>query len=151
VGPMISREKASADERIAGVGLSIPLPLWNRNEGNIAAAQARQRQAEAMLKAAVLEIEQQIAIASATHEARREEIGDWKPESIAAFREAAALADKHYRTGAVPAATYLELQQKYLEAVDTLLDAQSEALEARLKIEELTGQDFQRKGKEARP
>ncbi|KAB2641739.1 MAG: TolC family protein [Verrucomicrobia bacterium] len=139
VSPMYSQEKAGATDRIVGVGISIPLPLWNRNEANLATSQAKQRQAEAMLRAATIDLEKDIAIAAATYDARREEIGDWKPESIDAFREAAALADKHYRQGAVASAIYLELQQKYLDAVDTLLSAKAEAMEARLHLEELTG------------
>jgi hypothetical protein len=44
------------------------------------------------------------------------------------FREAADLADRHYRTGAVPIATYVELQNSYLDAVEALLDTQRETL-----------------------
>ena len=139
VSPMFSQEKAGANERIAGVGVSIPLPLWNRNESGIAVSQAKQRQAEAMLRAATIDLEKEIATAAAIYDTRREEIGDWKQDSIDAFREAAALADKHYRQGAVASAIYLELQQKYLDAVDTLLSAKAEAMEAMLRLEELTG------------
>ena len=52
---------------------------------------------------------------------------------------AAALADRHYRLGAVPIATYVELQKQYLEAVEALLDTRTEALEAGHQLELLTG------------
>ena len=55
------------------------------------------------------------------------------------FREAAELADRHYRVGAVPVSTYVELQKQYLEAVESLLDTRKEALDAALQIEWLTG------------
>lgn len=58
------------------------------------------------------------------------------------FREAAELADRHYRLGAVPIATYVELQNSYLEAVEALLDTKREALEAGLQLKQLTGLDF---------
>ena len=54
----------------------------------------------------------------------------WRPESVAEFRQAAELADRHYRLGAVPIATYVELQKQYLEAVEALLETRREALEA---------------------
>ena len=38
VGPYLSREDARDHERQVGIGLSVPLPLWNRNEGNIETA-----------------------------------------------------------------------------------------------------------------
>ena len=48
-------------------------------------------------------------------------ISPW-PDSVGRFKEAAELADRHYRLGAVPVATYVELQKQYLEAVEALLD-----------------------------
>ena len=58
------------------------------------------------------------------------------------FKEAAALADRHYRLGAVPIATYVELQKQYLEAVEALLDTRREALEAGQQVQVLTGIEF---------
>ena len=66
----------------------------------------------------------------------------WRPESVDEFRKAAELADRHYRLGAVPIATYVELQKQYLEAVEALLDTRREALEAGQEIQRLTGLDF---------
>ena len=39
----------------------------------------------------------------------------------------------------MPIATYVELQQQYLEAVESLLDTKREALEAAAQLELLTG------------
>ena len=69
-------------------------------------------------------------------------IGKWRPESVDEFRKAAELADRHYRLGAVPIATYVELQKQYLEAVEALLDTRREALEAGQELQRLTGLDF---------
>jgi cobalt-zinc-cadmium efflux system outer membrane protein len=44
--------------------------------------------------------------------------------------------------GAVPIATYVELQNSYLDAVEALLATQREALEAGLKLQQLTGVDL---------
>ena len=63
----------------------------------------------------------------------------WRPDSAQQFREAAELADRHYRLGAVPIATFVELQKQYLEAVDGLLDTKKEALETAQQLELLTG------------
>ena len=49
------------------------------------------------------------------------------------------MADRHYRLGAVPIATYIELQKQYLEAVAALLDTRREALEAGQELQRLTG------------
>ena len=63
----------------------------------------------------------------------------WHNGSLKEFADAATLADRHYRLGAVPIATYVELQDKYLEAVEALSEANEQALAAALSLEELTG------------
>jgi len=111
VGPFISEEKAGDTERIVGIGLSLPLPLWNRNTGNIAAAKAREAQAQTSLLLAQRDVERRVTENALVLQAKLEEIGKWRADSTQQFRDAAELADRHYRLGAVPIATYVELQK----------------------------------------
>ena len=55
------------------------------------------------------------------------------------FRDAARKGDENYRLGALPIATYTELQKQYLDTIDALLSTQADALEARQQLELLTG------------
>jgi cobalt-zinc-cadmium efflux system outer membrane protein len=139
VGPTYSEERAGDRERIFGFGLSVPLPLWNRNSANIDAAAARQTQAEVSLAVTAREVERKVLGAAITYDTKLKEIRKWRPDSVQHFREAAELADRHYRLGAVPISTYVELQRQYLEAVEGLLDTKKEALEAAQELELLTG------------
>jgi cobalt-zinc-cadmium efflux system outer membrane protein len=139
VGPSISEERAGDREQRVEVGISVPLPLWNRNQGNIEAAKARQSQAETSLFITQRQIERKVMEAALTLESKVREIRRWRPEAVQHFREAAGLADRHYRLGAVPISTYVELQKQYLEAVEGLLDTRKEALEAAAQLELLTG------------
>jgi cobalt-zinc-cadmium efflux system outer membrane protein len=139
IGPTIAEERAGDRERIIGVGVSLPLPLWNRNKGNIEAAAARQVQAEVSLNVMEREIRRKVVEAALTYETKLREMTRWRPDSVQHFREAAELADRHYRLGAVPISTYVELQKQYLEAVESLLDTKKEALEAAQNLELLTG------------
>jgi outer membrane protein, heavy metal efflux system len=139
VGPSFSEENAFERERVLAVGVSLPLPLWNRNGANIEAAQARQVQAETSLLVSQREVERKVLEAAATYEAKLRELKRWRPDSTEQFRDAAELADRHYRLGAVPVATYVELQKEYLEAVEAMLETKKEALEAVQNLELLTG------------
>ena len=139
LGPTISEENAGDRERIIGVGVSLPLPLWNRNSGNIEAAKARQVQAEVSLNVTAREIQRKVVEAALIYETKLREIAKWRPDSAQQFKEAAELADRHYRLGAVPIATFVELQKQYLEAVEGLLDTKKEALESAQQLELLTG------------
>jgi outer membrane protein, heavy metal efflux system len=139
VGPYFSQEQAGDRERQVGIGISIPLPLWNRNEGNIETATARQKQAETSMYVTQRSIERQVVEKALTYRTKLAEMAKWRPESVAEFRKAAELADRHYRLGAVPITTYVELQKQYLEAVEVLLETRREALETAQQLELLTG------------
>jgi cobalt-zinc-cadmium efflux system outer membrane protein len=142
VSPYVSQAKAGDKETNFGVGLSIPLPLNARNRAGVDVAKARQRQAEVAVLIAQRDLEREVIGTAQAFAAKLAESQRWSPESVRKFREAAELADRHYRLGAVPVATYVELQKAYLEAVEALLDTKREALEAGLKLQQLTGLDF---------
>jgi cobalt-zinc-cadmium efflux system outer membrane protein len=139
LGPTISEENAGDHERIIGVGVSLPLPLWNRSKGNIQTAMARQMQAEVSLNVTAREVERKVIEAALTYKTKLRQMASWRPDSVEHFREAAEVADRHYRLGAVEISVYVELQKQYLEAVESLLDTKKEALEAAQNLELLTG------------
>jgi cobalt-zinc-cadmium efflux system outer membrane protein len=142
VSPFYSQEKAGDKESVVGIGLSLPLPVSGRARSASDVAQSRQRQAEVSLIVAQRELEREVLIAAHTFSSKLAETRRWSPDSIQKFREAAELADRHYRLGSVPIATYVEMQTAYLEAVEALLDTQREAMEAGLRVQLLTGLDF---------
>ncbi len=139
IGPTISEERAGDRERVIGLAVSLPLPLWQNNRASVNAAEARQMQAVAALESTQRQLERDVADYWHKYEHSLGVLAKWRPDAIAHFQEAAELADRHYRLGAVPLSTYVELQRQYTEAIDALLDAQKEALEAANKIEALTG------------
>lgn len=142
VSPFYSQENAGDRESIAGVGLSLPLPVGARPRAAQDLAGARQRQAEAAVARAERDLTRAVLATAAAFTAHREEAARWSPAAGEQFREAAALADRHYRLGAVPLTTYVELQNAYLDAIEALLSTQREALESGLQLQLLTGLDF---------
>ena len=142
VSPFYSQEKAGDRETVVGIGLSIPLPISGRSRAAVETAETRRRQAEVAALMAERELERQVLTTAQTFTTKLTEIRRWSADAIAKFREAAELADRHYRLGAVPIATYVELQNSYLDAVEALLATQREAIEAGLKLQLLTGLDF---------
>jgi cobalt-zinc-cadmium efflux system outer membrane protein len=142
ISPFVSQESAGERERVFGLGLTVPLPVTARGGANVAAAEARQRQAETAVLLAQRAMEREVLTVAQTFATKLAEAAAWAPGSAEKFREAAALADRHYRLGAVPLATYVELQNSYLDAVEALLATQRETLEAGFRLRELTGLDF---------
>lgn len=142
VGPFVSRETGGERETVAGIGIALPLPVWNRNSGNIEIERARQQQAETSLLLTRLEVEQAVMEQHLAYRLNTAELRRWQQDSLSRFHEAAELGDRHYRLGSLPVATYLELQREYLEAVNAILELQANALAAREQLELLTRVSF---------
>ena len=138
-GPYMAGQHAGGTQIEGGFVVSIPLPLWNKNKGNIDAEKARTQQAEALLGATLRDLERDLAVARSAYLAELGALSRWRPESEKQFADAAAEADRHYRLGAVPAATYVEMQRGYLDAMDSLIESRRNAWKHRMEIERLTG------------
>lgn len=144
VGPFYSRERYSDKEEVIGIGVSVPLPLWNKNTEVISAAQSREEQGKTVLLLAQREVEKKVISAAANYEKTYHVMQSWRPTLLADMKEASELADKHYRLGAVPVATYVELQRQYVEGLESVLSTQKDALEHLQELETLTGQTFKK-------
>jgi len=138
-GPYMAGQHAGGTQIEGGFAFSIPLPLWNKNKGNVAAEQARTQQAEALLLATLRDLERDLSVERSAYLAELDALSRWRPESEKQFADAAAEADRHYRLGAVPASTYVEMQRGYLDAMDSLIESRRNAWKHRMEIERLTG------------
>jgi cobalt-zinc-cadmium efflux system outer membrane protein len=143
VQPYIQRQQNETRETQVGIGVSIPLPLWNRNKGAIEAAKAKEVQAEVMLSAQMRQLERDVAAQASHYKIHVEELAKWPADTLASFRKAATEADEHYRLGALPLSTYTELQRQYIDSVKAVLESQLGAVDARLQLEQLTGTKLQ--------
>ena len=139
VAPYFSQENSGTREVRAGVNLAVPLPIFDQNQGNVRTAEARRQQAEASYAVTQREVERKILEGSLAYAAQLAEIRRLRPDAARQFEEAAALADRNYRLGAIPVSTYIQVQDQYLAALDAILDTQREALENRQKLELLAG------------
>ncbi len=139
LSPYYAQEKAGDKERTFGLGVSVPLPVSRRASANVAVAEARRRQAEMVVLVAQRKMEREVIIAAHTFSAKIAETAKWSPDAAQKFRDAAELADRHYRLGAVPISTYVELQNSYLEAIDALYETQQETVEAGGTLQLMTG------------
>jgi cobalt-zinc-cadmium efflux system outer membrane protein len=138
LAPFYSEEKAGDKEQRIGVGVSVPLPIWSHNTGNIQAAQARQEQAATSLLLSQRQVERELRERYLDYQTHIEEMSHWRTNAIDELKEASELGDRHYRLGALPISTYIELQEKYLDAQEAILSTQAETLESLQQLELLT-------------
>ena len=138
LAPFFEEQSAVERERTVGLGVSIALPVGGRSRSLAGADAARLVQAEAVLRAARRELERDVHTQLHAYRVNREALERWPETAVAAFREAASIADRHYRLGAVPVGTYVELQTAYLDAVESVLALERSALDAAVALESLT-------------
>lgn len=139
VGPYYRQETAGTTDHFAGMHVTVPLPLWNRQAGDVAIEEARVAQAESALFTQVRTVERNLFDQAAIYRARTASLARMPRDSAARFRDMADLAERSYRLGAVTASVYLDAQRQYLDATTAILDTRREALAARLQVDVLTG------------
>lgn len=125
------------------VGVSVPLPFWDRNRGNIAAADAEVRGATARAEAARLEAEAELRGAIAQADASEGRVKAARA-SLATAQEAYRLARIAYEAGKAPLIELLAARHNLGAARGVVLDAQiarftAYAILARLQGRTVTG------------
>lgn len=139
VGPYYSHAKSDIRETNFGVRLSTTLPLWNSQAAGVAQEQGRQSQADGTVLAAQRRIARQVYEQAALYESKRKTLAGWPESTVDKFAAAAKSADDYFRQGAIPVATYVEIQRQYLDALSAILDTKREALEALLQLRVFNG------------
>jgi cobalt-zinc-cadmium efflux system outer membrane protein len=100
-------------------GATVPLPLWNRNQGGVARALAEQRIAEANLATIEFDVRldiQQATNAVDTNRARAEYI---ERQVLASARESRDVVSESYRLGAADLIDFLDAQRAFRDTQRT--------------------------------
>jgi cobalt-zinc-cadmium efflux system outer membrane protein len=104
------------------VGISLPLPVFDRNQGAVARARAQQRAAELDQRATADELAAELARAGAVLRARRAAVERFEADAIARLATVRTMAEASYKNGQ---GGIVEL----LDALDAITDARLRDLE----------------------
>ena len=121
----VRRIEESGDEAFL-VGVSIPLPFGNRNQGNIAAAEARARAAAAREHVARADYRQEVASARADFLAAQAKAETLEADSLPQADEALRLAELGYRNGKFPLIEVLAAAEARDAIRRSLIDARED-------------------------
>ena len=119
-------------------GVSLPLGLFDRNRGNIAAAQAELRAAEARVAAAQLEAEGEIRTATGQVDAANARAAAAEA-SLRIAQETYRLARIGYESGKSPLIELIAARRGVGQARGVVLDAEKAQFEARAALARLQG------------
>lgn len=137
-------EEKSRDNFL-GAKISIPLPLFDRNQAGIREARARKQSAESRLEFARMSIEREIAGDYARLAAAEKSLDLYATGILPQLEENLKLVQEAYQLGEVGILAVIEEQKKYIEVNDGYLAALADRQTALARLEASAGVDFQNK------
>jgi len=138
----VSGEEVKSRDNLIGMKLSIPIPLFDRNQAGIREASARKGSAENRFAFARLTIEREVESAFARLISAEKSLSIYTRDILPQLEENLKLVQEAYRLGEVGILTVIEEQKKFFEVNDGYLTALYNRQAARVKLESVVGTDF---------
>ncbi|QXI31587.1 TolC family protein [Pseudomonas vanderleydeniana] len=136
VGSQYSREDR---ERVNVVGLSMPLPLFNRNQGNVLSAARRADQARDLRNATQLSLQTQTRSALDQWASAAREVESFDQVILPAARSAVDAATRGFEMGKFGFLEVLDAQRTLIAARSQFLESLASATDARVTLERVYG------------
>ena len=134
-----SQYDASVRERVNLVGVSMPIPLFNRNQGNVLAATRRADQSRDLRNAAELRLRTETRQALDVWQTANTEVRAFNQHILPAAQSAVDSATRGFEMGKFNFLDVLDAQRTLIAARTQYLTATSQATDAWLRIERIYG------------
>jgi len=128
-------------------GVEFPLPLFDRNQGNVAAAKHELEKAHAVRRAARTSLKAELIRAHAEFASAHQRTVTLRSKVIPAVEQAYKAAHEGYRQGKFGFLDMLDAQRGLFEARASMVDALVDYHAARVAIERLTATDIKQQRK----
>lgn len=128
---------ASTDDTFASVGVSVPLPLWNRNQGNIRSARASIAEASAAIDRTRLSLEGRLSSAAGRYQVALERYRRLNDSVLPTSEETYQLSQRAFEAGETDYIQLLTIQRTLFNTRLSVLEAAAEARQAAAEIEGL--------------
>ncbi|KAF1010292.1 MAG: Cobalt-zinc-cadmium resistance protein CzcC [Pseudomonas fluorescens] len=134
-----SQYDASVRERVNVVGVSMPIPLFNRNQGNILAASRRTDQARDLRNATELRLRTETRQALDLWQTAQDEVRAFDQQILPAAQRAVDSATRGFEMGKFGFLDVLDAQRTLIDARTQYLAATAQATDAWVRIERIYG------------
>ncbi len=132
-------EEEEGTDEIKGIGLSVPIPLFNRNQGEVAEAQAEAERLSAEGSAAELAVRREVADALVQYRSAREAALYLRDLVVGTLEENLLLLRKALDAGKIGASEVLVFRREFVEGQRQYVEALFEAQSARIALDLATG------------
>jgi cobalt-zinc-cadmium efflux system outer membrane protein len=127
----------AGEDRALVLGVSMPVPLWDRNTAELANARRERVVAETELDAAQRELADELALALAAHTAARGELRALTDSAAPAARSAATLTQRGFDAGRLSLTERLAAEQALQSTEEALQRARFAVHQSRAQLEYL--------------
>ena len=134
-----SQYDASVRERVNVVGVSMPIPLFNRNQGNVLAASRRADQARDLRNAVELRLRTETRQALDLWQTANTEVRAFNQQILPAAQNAVDSATRGFEMGKFNFLDVLDAQRTLIAARTQYLTATAQATDAWVRIERIYG------------
>ncbi|ASV36542.1 type I secretion protein TolC [Pseudomonas sp. NS1(2017)] len=134
-----SQYDASVRERVNLVGVSMPIPLFNRNQGNVLAATRRADQARDLRNATELRLRTETRQALDLWQSANTEVRAFNQQILPAAQSAVDSATRGFEMGKFSFLDVLDAQRTLIAARTQYLTATAQANDAWVRIERIYG------------
>ena len=139
IGPFYSLDKATDHDQKIGASLTVTLPIWNQNQGNVMVSRAGLDKTEATLEQARRDFELSVTKIYQSRQLLDVEFKQSNAGLLQRLSRLSDMADRQYRLGAINLTTFLEVQTQFLNANRNVHQAMLDAVSLELDLRLLTG------------
>jgi cobalt-zinc-cadmium efflux system outer membrane protein len=140
VGPTGDLERVRGVFHYWSAGAMVTLPLLNRNQGAVAAAQAQRTAAAAQVDAVRLSAQSEVAAARVRDVSARRALDAYTAEAVGLARQNLDVVRQTYELGRGTLLDVLNEQRRYLDLERAYTDVLREAFDARQTLKEALGE-----------
>ena len=133
------RRYGSSDETAYLASIEIPIPVFDRNQGNIAAAAARETVSLLEADALRRELMREFALNYGRWRRAGEHYESLRTQILPASREAYEASREAYREGELDLLNLLDVQREYFDSRIALIDARSRFAASAIDLDLVTG------------
>ena len=133
------QEGAAIRGNSVGVFVSAPLPLFNRNQGEIARARVVTRQAETRLQAVEMDVSNQAANAFAEYSTARDVLDTLERQMLAQAREVRSATEYAYRRGEASLIEFLDAVRAFNDTMQSYNEARAQYARSLYTLDSIRG------------
>jgi len=129
-------------DNLLGIRLSLPIPLFDKNQAGVQEARARRSSSESRLLAAGRNVGREVETAYASYRSSEKVLSLYKTNIIPQLEENLKLTQEAYRLGEVGVLAVIQEQKKFFEVSDGYLTALHDRQSALVRLESVTASEL---------